>query len=108
MLLALAPAAMTVLFVQVTTCPTLEQVQPVPVADRYVSAVGSVSTTVYPPLLAVPPTLLTAIVKVPFVPCTKLPVCVLRIVRSVAGTGGGGGGATVAQPPTVLPPASVT
>jgi hypothetical protein len=51
-------ATMSVL-VQVTTCTTIPQVQPVPVATVGVSPAGSVSVTVLVPLVAVPPTLLT-------------------------------------------------
>ena len=55
-----APAAMTVVLVQVTTWPAAEQVQPVPVPDTKVRPAGNVSTMVMVPEVgAVPVVLLT-------------------------------------------------
>ncbi|MNT67924.1 hypothetical protein D3C72_2061040 [compost metagenome] len=48
---ALAPAAMTSVEVQVTTCPTILQVQPVPVAAVGTMPIGSVSVMVTVPLV---------------------------------------------------------
>jgi hypothetical protein len=51
--------ATTAVLVQVTVCPAMEQVQPVPDAVTGVSPAGSVSVTVVVPLVAAPPMLLT-------------------------------------------------
>jgi len=77
-----AEAAMVAVDVQVTTCAESEHVQPVPVADAYVSPVGSVSTTVVVPNVVALPVLLTAIVYEPLPPTTKFPTCDLAIAST--------------------------
>ena len=53
-----APAAMTVELVQVTVPAAKTQAQPVPVAETKVSPAGSVSVTVYTPLVGAEPSVL--------------------------------------------------
>ena len=103
--LPLAPAAMTVVLVHVTTAPAAEHVQPVPLAEKYDKPVGSVSLTVIVPEVATLPLLLTRIVYVPRWPAMKFPVCdfvmpsvglPLSVVGSVAT------GELVAPPPLAV------
>src|SRR5205085_1004317 len=61
-------------FVQVTFCPTAEQLQPVPVPETKLKPVGNGSVTVMRPIVLHAPTLVTVSVYVPFVPTLKLPV----------------------------------
>src|SRR2546430_3618917 len=81
-----APAAMTVLLVQVAVLlPTtvVEQFQPVPVGmAATVRPVGRLSVTVIVPLVAKVPGLLAVNVYVPLTPTVKLPLCDFAIVRS--------------------------
>src|SRR5438105_1508983 len=60
-ILLLAVATKGPAFVQVTTCATAEQLQPVPVPDTNPSPVGYVSLTVIVPVVAVLPTFVTSI-----------------------------------------------
>src|SRR5438552_2180023 len=70
----LAVAANGPAFVQVTTCSTAEQLQPVPVPDTNPSPAGNVSLTVIVPVVAVLPTLEIASEYTPLTPTVKLPV----------------------------------
>jgi hypothetical protein len=68
-----APLAIGPALVQVTTRPTLPQTQFVPVAETKLKLAFSVSDTVMAPEVGADPTLLTEMVKTPFVPAVKLP-----------------------------------
>ncbi len=70
-----APAAMSVVLVQVTVCPAALHVQPAPVAALNVKPVGRVSVTVTVPEVATFPALVTAIVYVPVCPAVNGPTC---------------------------------
>jgi len=76
--------AIAAVLVQVTVCPTIPQVQPVPTAAIGVRPAGRVSVTVVVPLVAVPPILLAVSVYTPVLPRTRGSVWVFAIVRSEA------------------------
>src|ERR1019366_6398023 len=71
-------------FVQVTSCATAEQAQPVPVPETNVKLAFSVSVTVMPPTVGPVLTLFTAMEYVAFDPATKLLDAVFTIARSGA------------------------
>jgi hypothetical protein len=71
-------------FVQVTSCATAEQVQPVPVPETNVKLASSVSVTVMPPTVGPALTLLTAMVNVALDAATKLLDPVFSMARSGA------------------------
>jgi hypothetical protein len=100
-----APFAIGVVVVHVTTWPDAPHVQPVPLADAYVNADGKVSTYVSVPVVAEVPVLVTLSEYVLVLPMTKLPLCDLlacsagapaTVVASVAV------GAFEAPPPLAL------
>lgn len=71
-------------FVQVTSCPTAEQVQPVPVPETNVKLASSVSVMVMLPIVGPVLTLLTAMLNVAFDPAAKLLDPVFTMARSGA------------------------
>jgi len=69
-----APLAIGVVVVHVTTWPEALHVQPVPVAEANVKPVGSVSVSVRVPVVGDVPLLVTLSVYVPVAPMTKFPL----------------------------------
>jgi hypothetical protein len=84
MFAAEAPPAIGPAFVQVTSCPTEEQVQPAPMPETNVKFAFNVSVTVMPPTVGPVLTLLTASWNVALDPATKRLDPVFTMARSGA------------------------
>src|SRR5438105_4159458 len=80
------PLARAAACVQVTFCPTAEQLQPFPPPETYVNPAGSVSVTVRVPAASFGPRSDTEIVYAACCPTTKGAECETEMDRSAEGS----------------------